>query len=387
MRGISLIPHATLTVVVPLLLFLVSVVSLDCDIVLKRHKTIPGIGVFANRDFEKSEVVERVISFMLHFNVVAGTILDKYVFGSPYQGVSTMMLGYAQMYNHLPEEMATVKFFPPRKEVPRSMRANNVTDDVAVVARYDIIKGQEIFDTYGNEKWFSDRNITLIPPSTDLLSNKLDNSSYFTLPGCPTMLTEVIHHRVYSKQFLPEGTVIEVARAIKVPPLFTLNSTLSQYAWYSAEAPELGFILLGNGALYRSLEQRCGSDGDGEGISSCTNPEKNGDDANENDSYDGYYNVRYAWYTTPRDDNQGESISAAASAPVHSTSMDAVSWKQLEMEEVALVALTASRNIYVNEELVVPLRINPTNGRRIALPSMLPFYPPTGSSATISDEL
>ena len=228
----------------------------DCDLLLKKHTNIHGIGVYANRNFNRGEVVERCIAILIPSNRNS-PILDEYVYGHRHSYVD-VVLGYGMIYNHHSNEslhMHSSEAFSIRTD-----QSNRVFDFV-LTALYDIKKGDEIFTSYGTgdgKTWFDERGMTYVnvknsaqPPSLSLLEDH-----EFSLPGCPLSKTEVFQGHVYATQYILEGEVVEVSRALMLPVSTGDDNDLQRYLWYSNHSGSLNssILVLGHGALYQASD-------------------------------------------------------------------------------------------------------------------------------------
>jgi hypothetical protein len=72
-------------------------IAVDCNLVQKRHNYFDGIGVFAGRDYQEGEVVERCVTFPFPEHRASRRLLDRYVFGFPEEGNVAVVLGYAMV--------------------------------------------------------------------------------------------------------------------------------------------------------------------------------------------------------------------------------------------------------------------------------------------------
>jgi len=111
----------------------------------KRH----GLGVFARRDFEKDEIIERVPCVEIpteemHFARMRGTVMHRYPMpGVPDPDHSAWMLGYGSLYNHEPD---------PQLANARWEWIGNRT--LIFIANRNIAAGEEITYDYGVDTGF-----------------------------------------------------------------------------------------------------------------------------------------------------------------------------------------------------------------------------------------
>jgi len=298
-RSFVILIDIWLAAALALLLYTASGVK-DCDLLLKKHTNIHGIGVYANRNFNRGEVVERCIAILIPSDRNS-PILDEYVYGHR-DAYIDVVLGYGMIYNHHSNEslhMHSSEAFSIRTE------PSNRIFDFVLTALYDIKKGDEIFTSYGTgdgKTWFDERGMTYVsvkssaePPSLSLLEDH-----NFSLPGCPLSKTEVFQGHVYATQYILEGEVVEVTRALLLPVSTGDGNELQRYLWYSnGGSLNKSILVLGHGALYQASD-----------MNSAT--------------------LSYEWYLDEREDGNA-------------------------CNDKMLVKFTAVNNILPNMELTVPL--------------------------------
>jgi hypothetical protein len=112
---------------------------------------IHGLGVFATRDFEPGELLERSPVLVIadeHEELVAGTALDGYCF--TWDGGLAVGLGWTSLYNHSNHPNARYWTMPEEGVIE-------------VVAHTRIRRGDEVLVTYNGDPdaegdlWFDDR--------------------------------------------------------------------------------------------------------------------------------------------------------------------------------------------------------------------------------------
>jgi hypothetical protein len=199
------------------------------------------------------------------------------------------------------------------------------------VALREIAAGEELLINYGYEQdyWGSkEAGEDYVDATT--VAHEWD--SYTTIPGCHSMMTEIVDGKVYATQFIQAGDLVEISRALAVRLQFAKHPNMTKYVWleehtdmYGEEGGGTGMVLLGHGALYGSPPQ---------------------DDLTS-------HNLRYGWYTYDPD------------------KVGNFYWEDLVQTQTAMVALIATRDIELNEELTVPLRIDPVTGQKNVFNRML----------------
>jgi hypothetical protein len=251
--------------------------------------------------------------------MLVDNIFDFYAWDTD-DGRAAMVLGNGMIYNHVPSESqmlhATVEI---DSSSPTDRQRCTGMIEYNVVALRNIVEGEEIFLNDG-DNWFSDRKLLFnYNPSWERM---IPTAGELPFPGCSSGLTEIVDGKVYLSQTVEEGDVIEVVRALLAPVPFASSPEYVRYLWFH-EHSDTSMLLLGNAALYTAAN--------------ITNGEE--------------YNVRYEWFSP-----DGESAY----------------WDDLVDHEIAFVALIADRLIFVNEELTVPLMVDPISGRRRVYNRVLP---------------
>jgi len=234
-------------------------------------------------------------------------VLDQYIYGHTDDSIA-VVLGYGMLYNHSFNKTIEVAWSHHLSVRPATDSSN--VFDYTITALYDIQMGDEIFTSYGDEKWFIDRHISVTTIDAPIFG--LANV-YEHIPGCVLSKTEVFQGRVFATQYILEGEVVEVTRALLLPLSTGDGNDLEKYLWYNNSGGLNKTLLIsGHGALYQASD-----------LSMAT--------------------LRYKWYMT--DDSNG-----------------------FQCAEKALVQFTATRLIQPNMELTVPLVV--AGSRRYVLDEM-----------------
>jgi hypothetical protein len=89
---------------------------------------------------------------------------------------------------------------------------------------------------------------------------------------------------------------------------------------------------------------------------------------------DNKYNVRYEWFSPPISSGTSEHQQQQAATCTTDSCIDAsIGWAALAgISGKSLVGFVATRDIHVNEELIMPFYIDPVSGARCALAKYLP---------------
>ena len=150
------------------ILFLVisiSAVSAVCKLFLAQSTKIDDErGVYAGVDFQEDLVIEDSVTVYVPQSIIAGTQLSNYVYGAGEKDISLMPYGAAMIYNHAfrRDIFHEWKDFNPRSMAEVSSQSYTTGTDVIYRSYHPIAAGKEIFTSYGDEDWFTLRNIQLI---------------------------------------------------------------------------------------------------------------------------------------------------------------------------------------------------------------------------------
>ena len=302
----------------------------QCDIVLRRSNIVQGLSVISTRDFERGQVIEQYITPISFYSPKYDTsIIDFYSYGYYPNNVTdyiALVLGHSMLLNH--NENQNVQVEVSNKFNHRLNELNNEVLEFQMIALRNIIAGEELFSSYGDEQWFNDRNMQYKPvpsintiPLNDLMN--IHDPAY--IPGCPHKYTEIYNGRVYAKQRIPANTVIEVDRALIFEHDLFENTSVNAFIWRSLVKSE-SMLVLGNGALYRGRSD--------EEVS----------------------NVRYDWYSEvllPNTNMNTNTNSPDSSSTTSSNSNTIIS--NILCTSTMLIQFTATRDINVHEELILDL--------------------------------
>lgn len=107
------------------------------------NSSVGGRGVFAARDLERGQVIERC-PVLIGADMEAPILRDYKFYISDNR--SAVALGYGSLYNHAQDPNASWKLRPKDRQM-------------VFIARRPIPKGTEIFISYGNEWWDTRRDI------------------------------------------------------------------------------------------------------------------------------------------------------------------------------------------------------------------------------------
>ena len=319
-----------------LLIILINVArGLECGYALRQSSVIDGLGVFATRDYLEGEVIDRVITVFestrnidfLSFDYAFNIYEDDY-----YHNHLGIALGVASMLNHHNDSnvavVATGNDYGPRLPSHSQQIYNtSLMRDWYVEATRDIQKGEELFYYYGDSDWFEDRGFSELSPSLE--ESKADINDGLNLPGCALGLTEIHDGRVFAKNNIPEGTVIEVTRGLITDEMGLKNTTMGLLMWESLHE-DLMMLLFGHGGLYRSRDSSRGE----------------------------VANMNYSWYFPPGNNDSVNVEVSVSDSDLVSYSMDGFGASNPLCSERMLIQFVANRDINANEELLVSLYKN-----------------------------
>lgn len=213
-----------------------SVNSFNCELFL-RYVPEYGIGVYAGRLFERNRPIENAIGIPVLLKDAVNTEFVNYMEGlNETHGV--LLLGYSSMFNHVPQQDSLVRkhvsfddsrmqFRPPHGE----------SYDIVTEPMHKIFPGNQIFSFYGRT-WFADRGLD------EVTANELANRNQIVhiddrgavsglLPGCPSRMTRFVGDWLEAAEDIPQGAVIEVARALLVPERRVSRGPISTLVWRS----------------------------------------------------------------------------------------------------------------------------------------------------------
>ena len=149
--------------------------------------TIPGAGrgIVAGKDFDEEEVIDSAVSMTIPAHYIGSWQLQNYVYASEEDGHSMVLFGVGMLFNHLLP--ATVHHYWDTHEVVQTkdnkFQPSTVYSPVAHNTTTTLKRGQEIFTSYGDDAWFTDRGISL-----DLNKTKEDGKEDATAVATPPVL-------------------------------------------------------------------------------------------------------------------------------------------------------------------------------------------------------
>jgi hypothetical protein len=178
--------------------------STSCDIYLGISPEF-GVGVYAGRTWEPNELVDSPLQFHIPKESIFGNELMNYAEGRNDTHVF-LSLGYGSLFNHA---------YSPN--IRKDIRGRELDENTAaaVGANYDVyfspksvlMPGQQMFIFY-SEEWFYDRGLVAAEPKLPL------SKEISVVPGCPRELINVIEGRNTAAEFIEQGQIIEISRAL-----------------------------------------------------------------------------------------------------------------------------------------------------------------------------
>jgi hypothetical protein len=215
---------------------------------------IGGWGVFAARDFELNEVVEVAPRYLpTKLQYMRATVLDDYGYSlhfdsDPEDIFFNAVFGMTMFFNHGPGIKHNVQYTgfggDPNKDVPWGSLL------VGFVAKREIKRGEELLSSYGDEKWFTDRGLSMVEndnqadalPSLEQMEQREHQYCQKTIAGVghPTWFQRVLptcdhygsnrpdirpydmlplqdHPTTIAKEAVQVGQILEMAPALIVP--------------------------------------------------------------------------------------------------------------------------------------------------------------------------
>jgi len=151
--------------------------------------TVPGAGrgIIAGRAYAAEEVIDVAVSMTVPAHHISHWQLQNYVYASEEAGQSMVLFGVGMLFNHLIP--ASVHHYWDTLTVANTsdnkFEPSTTYSEVAHNTTVGLVFGQEIFTSYGDDEWFSDRGISL-DNSTDSAQQPETASSTTT----PVLLSE-----------------------------------------------------------------------------------------------------------------------------------------------------------------------------------------------------
>ena len=229
----------------------------ECD--LLQVVTDMGVGLYAGRAYAADEIIEQSLGIPVPSSVHRSNILDNYVEGYPLADWNLVTLGYAMVYNHGPAPFHMLSKYMD-DSIVESISHLDISEEhsstvVTYFANRNISRGDQILNNYG-ETWFVGPSRPVeVNPCADTSDRRchVDIASAVVLPGCPMKFTTLSKAKLYARQIIRAGTIIEVSRALVLPVAQMSGSRgLQSLLWYFAKSSgdadeELAFQLLKRG--------------------------------------------------------------------------------------------------------------------------------------------
>jgi uncharacterized protein len=124
-----------------------------------------GRGIIAGRDFNMNDIVDEGPSITVANEVTEDTILNNYIYSSENDAFGMITFGPAMIFNHQRQELKDVDHTWAEYEIPtidqQLASPNSDYSNVINKAVKNITVGEEIFTSYGDDDWFTAREIEL----------------------------------------------------------------------------------------------------------------------------------------------------------------------------------------------------------------------------------
>lgn len=126
-----------------------------------------GRGIFTGRDLKAGQEIERGPSLLIRDEFLQGWPTNDYVYGTYVKNHSEAVLGLAMLYNHNVPAFQNVEHYQG-PVLPADLTRSYTThqDMVYRVKEKDVPAGSELFTSYGDEEWFTQRGIKFLTQET-----------------------------------------------------------------------------------------------------------------------------------------------------------------------------------------------------------------------------
>ena len=140
------------------------ITNLNCEYYLA-PSLIPGAGrgIIAGISFLNQSTIEFGPATSFPFEKIRNTQLNNYVYGAELESYSIAVMGASMIFNHRnPKDLDFhYSIFPPIARKEELLEAHSSYTTMMYAARRDISPGEEIFVSYGDNDWFTAREIFL----------------------------------------------------------------------------------------------------------------------------------------------------------------------------------------------------------------------------------
>ncbi len=221
-----------------------------------------GRGIFAGRNFNKSELLDRQIAVTIPYKYlwVGDWALKNYVFDLEEEDHCMAIFGIGMLFNHGSEP--TVGHHWDEKYVAYAKDSYWTPSTVMTPVRYSTTEaveiGEELRINYGGDGWFAGRGIDAIDMDSTPSRQKAP-LSYFEEQGfCITDVyiadskIPLAGHGLYAKRGFKKGEIVTISPILALPAadieLLEHESVLQNYCMSTPEA-DVALLPIGYGAL------------------------------------------------------------------------------------------------------------------------------------------
>jgi hypothetical protein len=138
-----------------------------------------GRGVVAGKDMAAEDLIDSAVSLTVPASYIGDWQLQNYIYASEEDGQSMALFGVGMLFNH--REPPNVHHYWDSWEMAHSSDNKYVPSTtyspVAHNTTEPLVRGQEIFTSYGDSSWFTDRGIFI-----DGVINGSDTANFTTTP-------------------------------------------------------------------------------------------------------------------------------------------------------------------------------------------------------------
>ena len=157
---------------IPLLLWLITSSSSsspnsDCSLYLAPSKSFPGRGIITSKSIDEGTVIDfSAITLPVPLSKITTSQLNNYVYASEEDYYAMCIFGMAMIFNHMRDDDYTAHHYwdtseniTTVSEVLRDPYSSYTTVSYSIRDNATVKSGYEIFASYGDDSWFSERGI------------------------------------------------------------------------------------------------------------------------------------------------------------------------------------------------------------------------------------
>ena len=122
-----------------------------------------GRGIISGKHFSKGDIIDVASSLTVKHSAIRNWPLNNYVYSSEDESYSMILFGLAMIFNHRKEKDVEHKWMDwPVVEVSlQKNEAHTIYTEVSHETTREVFAGEELFTSYGDDDWFTSRNIIL----------------------------------------------------------------------------------------------------------------------------------------------------------------------------------------------------------------------------------